>query len=1089
MKSLPSLFVSVRPHQAGLFCARQNNSFLTKRVALVATILCLASSAAPALAQTAPAAINPAASTAPSAGSGRISGRVLNIANGQYLGNAQVTVKETKQTVRTDKFGGYVLVDVPSGQITLEAFYTGLDTATITVTVASGDTHSQDINLTSKARYGQDGSTLKLDPFSVSADRETNAQTIAVNERRFAPNIKNVSSTDTLGGVLGNSVGEFLKAMPGITAEYDTMDASGLNLRGLGSDKTAVTFDGIPGSNIFVLGPTRAVDMRSMSLNDIARIEVTKMPTPSMAADSLAGSVNMVRKNSFERKGRELKYSFSIASTDENLRLKKSPSGFGDQLLSTLRPGASIDFTLPITDRFGLVIAALAGNTMGEQHFAAKLWQTSGTGTNASTSSINNPFLQSMQYMDGNRYMMRNSLSIKGDWKVGDFSVLSFGAARNTANTDIGVMLNQFSTGINGSPTVASGTTLSFDPTQTLGATGRGSLLKTGRMQSLEQGTNTLNLNYNYDDGNLKVDSGFGLSESTARRRYEDTGLGFFNDVNVANRDPVRVNFRNIGTDFPATIEVFNDSNQSYDWRTLTNYRPTFSTSNTTLNLADSYVGFVNAKRRLNYFSFPVSVQTGLHHRLQSLDFRQQNIIWDFQGPDGLSPTASAVPYGNQVYVNVDHLFGFRNVDFPSSYRAFQAFKSNPLLYGKSNARLVAEERFRRENSEKFEEKVTAAYIQGEAKLFNGRLNVLGGVRFEHTQNDGLGSLSDPSAVFQRNTAGKFILDGTGNPIRKPAAGAVGSLSELNLILTERAQMSNRTYSGYYPSLHLTYSVKENLLVRAAYARTYGRPDYVDVLPRTVVTIPSIDNPDPIGNLTVRNPTLNPWTADNYDLSLEYYTKDGGVFSAGVFLKELKNFFANTAQVATPQLLSELGLSQDYVGWTVNTKFNSGDARISGVEFDVRQSLRKFGGWARYFTLFANATKLNLQSSAVGAFSTSFSAQGGGSYIPESANWGLTFANKRLTTNLRWNYRGLQKLTPVAAFGPDAFQYLKVGTTLDVSMAYQFHRRFSFNVNAINVGETPQILLRYGSSTPDYAKQFRTFSFGVQLSAGITGTF
>ena len=50
-------------------------------------------------------------------------------------------------------------------------------------------------------------------------------------------------------------------------------------------------------------------------------------------------------------------------------------------------------------------------------------------------------------------------------------------------------------------------------------------------------------------------------------------------------------------------------------------------------------------------------------------------------------------------------------MDFPSSYRAFQAFKSNPLLYGKSNARLVAEERFRRENSEKFEEKVKTMSI------------------------------------------------------------------------------------------------------------------------------------------------------------------------------------------------------------------------------------------------------------------------------------------------------------------------------------------------------------------------------------------
>jgi len=1087
MKILPLLSVPVLPHQAGLFCAQQNSSSLTQRVALVATILCLASSAAPALAQTAPAAINPAASTSPAAGSGRISGRVLNIANGQYLENAQVTVKGTNRTVRTDKFGGYVLAGVPSGQITLEAFYTGLDTASITVTVASGDTVNQDINLTSEARYAKDGSTLKLDPFKVSADRETNAQTIAVNERRFAPNIKNVSSTDTLGGVLGNSIGEFLKSMPGITAEYDTMDASGLNLRGIGSDKTAVTVDGIPGSNIFVIGPTRAVDLRSMSLNDISRIEVTKVPTPAMAADSLAGTVNMVRKNSFEHKGRELKYSFSVASTDENLRLKKSPSGYQDKLRSTLRPGASIDFTWPVTDRFGLALAALAGNTTGEQHFAAKFWANSGTGTNASAASTSKPFLQQLQFMDGNRYMIRDSISIKGDWKVGDYSVLSFGAARNTALTEIGIMVMQFSTGTNGSPTIGTGTALTYTPDSTLGATGRGGLLKTGRNQSLEQATNTMNLNYTYDDGHLKVDAGAGRSESSALRRYETHG-NFF-DVNATNLTPVTINFTGISGDYPSSIQVFDTNNQPYEWHTLNNFRPTTATSAHTTNGADSDIGFLNVKQRLSHFSFPASIQAGVSYRVQHIDYRQENRNWTFQGPDGASPNASAVPIGNQVYVNMDHQWGLTGIDFPSSYRSYQAFVVNPKLYAKTAAQMLAEETFRIQNSEYFKETVGAGYVQGEAKLFDGRLSVLGGVRFERTKDYGLGSVSDPTAVYQRDTAGNFVLDASNKPIRKPEAGAAGSLQELQLILKERAGSANKTYSGYYPSLHFTYSAKENLLVRLAYAKTYGRPNFSDVLPRTVVNIPVIDNPDPTGNLTVRNPSLKPWTANNYDLSVEYYTKDGGVFSAGVFRKDLQNFFSNTTQVATPALLAQLGLSQDYVGWNVSSQSNTEDAHVSGVEFDVRQSLKSLGGWGRYFTIFANATKLNLQSSAPGAFSTSFSAQGGGTFIPESANWGLTFANKRFTSNLRWNYRGLQKLTAQPAFGPDAFQYLKMGTSLDVNMAYHFNRRLSFNVNAVNVTQTPQVLLNYGSTTPDYAHQFRTFRFGVQCSFGITGTF
>lgn len=318
----------------------------------------------------------------------------------------------------------------------------------------SGGTATQDVSLSNATQYGKEQEVFKLDPLTVASNRETNAQAIAVNEQRFSPNLKNVSSTDVLGGVLGNSIGEFLKSMPGVTAEYDTMDVSGFNLRGMGSNKTAVNVDGIPAANVFVIGPTRAVDMRSMSLNDISRIEVSKVPTPSTPADSLAGSVNMIRKNSFERSGREFKYSVSFATTNEDLRLSDSPSNYRDQKRSTLRPGGGFDFTWPVTKSFGLVISALAGNTMGHQHFANTIWANSGTGTNASAASIANPLLSGFQLMDGNRYMFRNGLSVKTDWRIGDHCVLSLGLGRNTAVTEIGVSTIQFNTGTNGTPAI-----------------------------------------------------------------------------------------------------------------------------------------------------------------------------------------------------------------------------------------------------------------------------------------------------------------------------------------------------------------------------------------------------------------------------------------------------------------------------------------------------------------------------------------------------------------------------------------------------------------------------------------------------------
>jgi len=1078
MKSLPLLFVSVRLHQARLFCARQNRSFLTQRVALVATILCLASSGAPALAQTTPAAINPAASTAPSAGSGRISGRVLNPANGQYLENAQVTVKETNQTVYSERDGVYNLVAVPSGPVTLEVFYTGLDVANIPVTVPPGGTIVQDVELTSVKRYGKAGDTVKLDKFAVNADRETNAQSIAINERRFAPNIKSVVSTDTLGAVLGNSVGEFLKNVSGIAVEYGTMDVNTISLRGLGDNKTAIMMDGVAIASNYVT-TSRAFDVKNLTLNEISRIEVTKSPTPAMPADSIGGIVNFVGKSAFERKGRVFKFGLNLATTSEELNAGRSASPFGDKYKSTLRPSANFDLTLPISKTFGLVITGAGGDTMGKQHLFENVWQTSGSGTNASNASIENPFVRTITYFDGRRYMTRNSLRVQADWKLGTYSKLSVSQARNAAITQIGTQIMVFDTGTNGTPTVAGGPALTWDPTFTRGATGRGSVSKTGRNQSIEQYADNTKVYYVYDDGLWKAEGRFGRSSSSSKRRYAD--IGSFMDAIAVNNRPIRVNLLGVVPGVGvSTIEVIDNDGQEFNWRTLDDFRPSTAIDMRQISLSKTYTGSFDLRRQITNFSFPMSVQLGGSVRRQIMDARPNNSVTTFNGPDGKSPNVSAAPYKFSVYKNEGPHYGFSDLVWISPYATYAAAQSNPLLYAQTPAQVVSAESFRIVNSEYIQEDVHAAYLQGEIKLLSNRLKILGGVRFEKTKDRGIGALTDSSAVWTRNAAGGYVLDSAGKPIRKPEAGAVGSLDELHLITKERASISNKSYDGLYPSLHVTFSAKDNLLIRGSYARTYSRPDFSDVIPRTVATVADVTSSNLLGTLTVRNPSLTPWTADNFDFSVEYYTKQGGLFSAGLFAKNIQDFFGSSSKIASPELLNQLGLDQQYVGWAVNTKFNAGTARVSGAEFEIRQSLSSLGGWGKHFTVFTNATKVNLSGSSGADFS---------SFVKTTGNFGLTFATRRLEITPRISYRGNNRRNRVAALGRDGYVYFKPLTTLDISASYQLSRRLSFILSIVNVNNTPQRQAQYGAATPAYAKYTRSFDFGAQISAGITGTF
>ena len=164
------------------------------------------------------------------------------------------------------------------------------------------------------------------------------------------------------------------------------------------------------------------------------------------------------------------------------------------------------------------------------------------------------------------------------------------------------------------------------------------------------------------------------------------------------------------------------------------------------------------------------------------------------------------------------------SVPWTSAKGAYVAYVANPRLFSQTPAQVVATENSRRSASVYVQEVVSALYMQAEARLMNNRLNVLTGVRFEKTTDQGEGSLFDANAVFVRNADGTFARTATGARIRKPAAGAVGSMEELLLTRQERAFKNKRSYDGYFPSLHLTYNIKDNFQARLAYARLMAGP-------------------------------------------------------------------------------------------------------------------------------------------------------------------------------------------------------------------------------------------------------------------------
>ena len=1020
---------------------------------------------------------------------GNITGRVKNIVTDQYLNNAEVRVAGTEIVSATNSDGSYFLANVPAGDRELVVQYTGLDTQRIPLQVPAGGSVSQAIDLTSVARYGTDRALLKLDAFRVTADRDLNSQNVATNEQRYASNIKTALATDSFGSQMANSVGEFMKFIPGVSVSNagNANEITEFSVRGIGGAMSSFTQDGAP----MVFGSfspsSRIFNPYTSDLNSTARLEVTKVPRPSDPAESIGGSINLITKSAFDHARAVGNFNLGVNISGRNLDSKfwqKTPTTLGDRTNYKSLPSGSFDYSLPLSKDFGIFVSFLHFPKASLLTQMRTPYQTAGVSTGA---TVSNPYMQSLFEFEGPRTYTKTNFSFKADWRVTPFSVLSFNIATGINKTLIGNSYRNIDAGSNGTSTVVGGTNLSFSDTSTNGATGRGIVQLVGLFQEFNGGTTSPSLSFRHDDGRWRVE---GRVSSTTSYMEKDNPDGTFAAVNASLRVPARVNFGGVRPDnTPASAEVFDNANATINLNSSAVYKIDSAQEIFYRNKAKALYYEGKVQRRLALFSFPSSIEVGASKTVKNYQNRGWTGTLTYNGPDGVAATVDPIPaeYLMQVYRNTQvALVGGGYAPFVSPDRLWAAWNANPNLLTQTPAQVVAQESNRRMLSQDIEETVNTAYVQAEARLLNGRLHLLTGVRFEKTADEGTGSLFEPTAVFQRNPNGSFARTSGGARIRLADAGAAGSLQELNLTTIESGARGEKSYDGYYPSLHLTYNLRENLLVRAAYASSFGRPDYTQIIPGLTITEADLTSDQMIdpnlsrGTVGVNNTGLKPWTADNYDLSLEYYTKNGGLFTAGVFLKDISDFFGATSRLATQADLDLLGLDDRYLNWLVNTRFNSGAARVSGIEFNARQSLSGFGEWGKSFTVFANATKLKLE----GANNADFS-----SFTPETANWGVSYGRNRIYAGLKWNYTGEVRRAAAPAVGAGGYTYFQPVLATDVDLGYSLTPRLMIALSVSNLTNEATVWHTYASPTPDRARHFMTFTSGSHWALSLKGTF
>jgi TonB-dependent receptor len=313
-------------------------------------------------------------------------------------------------------------------------------------------------------------------------------------------------------------------------------------------------------------------------------------------------------------------------------------------------------------------------------------------------------------------------------------------------------------------------------------------------------------------------------------------------------------------------------------------------------------------------------------------------------------------------------------------------------------------------------EDVTSGYVM--ASLDVGTATFIGGVRVEKTETD-----------FQAYDI--VFVDGDA---ANPPPQVTGT----------------KNYTNWMPGLQMTWAIQEDLLLRAAWTNTIGRPSYEQNVPFRIFELEEGDPGEFEGEIEAGNSDLDPLESANYDLTVEWYTDDGGLLSAGVFMKDIDNPIFNRVQ----DLEDITFEGRFYTDLQITQPQNAQTGEIVGVELGFQRQFVNLPGFWSGFGLSASYTWTDSEADVFDRDqSVPFFLQS-----DQVGNLSVYWEKSGLELRLGYAYRSEY----LYALGDDASQDLYIDThgQLDFKASYDFNDQWTTFIQFTNLTDEP---LRYFS--------------------------
>lgn len=395
--------------------------------------------------------------------------------------------------------------------------------------------------------------------------------------------------------------------------------------------------------------------------------------------------------------------------------------------------------------------------------------------------------------------------------------------------------------------------------------------------------------------------------------------------------------------------------------------------------------------------------------------------------------TSFTLPAGSPLNYTLANAFGRRPVDIVGGYQfdlivdsdaANNFFAANRSNFNASPNNLVADFTVR--------EKVYGGFAQVSGTF--GDLQATGGIRYERTD-------IDSGAVR--------IVNGVISP-----ANATGG------------------YDSFLPSLHLRWNAAPDVVLRAAYTNTIGRPDFADITAREAISFSNGGLP----SLSRGNPDLRPRRSEGLDASVEYYTASG-LLALGVFYKSIEDEIFTITDIETRDL--GLGTGPELV--EVSQSRNAQSASIFGIEAAIQQSFTFLPAPFDGLGINLNGTYIdsNLEVlTATGPRQRGFFLQ------PEwTANASLFYEKGPFQSRLAYNYLG-GFLENINGTIPEADQFWEERGQLDAQIRLRLAKQleiFAEGENLTNAGRR-ELTGPNRNLLQEAAEYGRTFTLGASVS-------